>query len=61
MPSYAEAKGIKAKDPVSDRELIQKNRELEREIKKRDKLLIEEKEKVEILKKSLDEIKTAWT
>jgi len=52
MPSYAEAKGIKAKNPVSDRELIQKNRELEREIKKRDKLLAEEKEKVEILKKS---------
>jgi len=29
MPSYAEAKGIKAKDQVSDRELIQRNRELD--------------------------------
>lgn len=53
MPTYAEAKGIKPKNPVSERELIQKNRELERELKKKEKLLTEEKEKVEILKKSL--------
>ena len=53
LPSYAESKGIRPKHPVSDRELIQKNKELEREIKKKEKLLAEEKEKVEILKKSL--------
>lgn len=53
LPSYAEAKGIKPKHPVSDRELIQRNKELERELKKKEKLLAEEKEKVEILKKSL--------
>jgi transposase-like protein len=53
LPSYAESKGIRPKHPVSDRELIQRNRELERELKKKAKLLEEEKEKVEILKKSL--------
>jgi len=53
LPTYAESKGIKPKHPVSDRELIQKNKELERELKKKEKLLTEEKEKVEILKKSL--------
>ena len=53
LPSYAESKGIKAKDPVSERELIQRNKELEREIKKQAKQLSEEKEKIEILKKSL--------
>ena len=53
LPSYAESKGIKAKDPVSERELIQRNKELEREIKKQAKQLTEEKEKIEILKKPL--------
>lgn len=53
MPSYAEVKGIKPQHPVSDRELIQRNKDLERELKKKEKLLAEEKEKVEILKKSL--------
>jgi len=53
MPSYAETKGIKTKTPVSERELIQKNRELEQEIKKKNRALEEEREKVEILKKSL--------
>ena len=53
MPSYAESKGIKARIPVSDRELMNKNKELEKEVKKYQKELIIEKEKVEILKKSL--------
>ena len=53
MPSYAEAKGIKARAPVSDQELLQKNKELEKELKKRNKEFVEEREKVEILKKCL--------
>jgi len=53
LPSYAESRGIKPKAPVSERELIQRNRELEKDLKKKEKLLEEEKEKVEILKKSL--------
>ena len=53
LPTYAESKGIQAKTPVSERELIQRNRELEKELKQRNKLLEEEREKVEILKKSL--------
>ena len=53
LPSYAESKGIKAKAPISERELIQRNRELEKELKKRDQIIAEEKEKIEILKKSL--------
>ena len=32
MPSYAEANGIKARAPVSDRELMQKNKELEQDL-----------------------------
>jgi Transposase and inactivated derivatives len=53
MPSYAETKGIKTRTPISDRELLQKNKELERELKKRNKEIAEEREKVEILKKCL--------
>lgn len=53
LPSYAESKGIKAKHPISERELMQRNRELEKELKKKEKLLAEEREKIEILKKSL--------
>ncbi|MGL4484100.1 MAG: hypothetical protein ACRCUS_04050, partial [Anaerovoracaceae bacterium] len=53
MPSYAESKGIRAKHPISERELREKNKELERALKKRDKELAEEREAVEILKKSL--------
>jgi transposase-like protein len=53
LPSYAEAKGIKPKHPISERELIRKNKELESKLKKQEKLLADEKEKVEILKKSL--------
>ena len=51
--SYAEVKGIKPQHPVSDRELMQRNKELEKELKKEEKLLAEEKVKAEILKKSL--------
>jgi len=53
LPSYAEAKGIKSTTPKSEKELLIKVRELEREAKRRDKELKEEREKVEILKKSL--------
>jgi transposase len=53
LPSYDEIKGIKPQHPVSDRELIKRNKELESKLKKQEKLLAEEKEKVEILKKSL--------
>ena len=53
LPSYAETRGIKPQHPVSERELIKRNKELESKLKKQEKLLFEEKEKVEILKKSL--------
>ncbi|MCL2717248.1 MAG: transposase [Lachnospiraceae bacterium] len=53
LPTYAEAKGIKTSTPKSERELILANKELERQLKKKQKELLEEKEKVEILKKSL--------
>ena len=53
LPTYAESKGIKTKTPVSEKELAARNKELETELKKYRKQLIEEKEKIEILKKSL--------
>jgi len=53
LPTYAQAKGIKTSTPKSERELILENRELERQLKKNKKELQDEKEKVEILKKSL--------
>ena len=53
LPTYAEAKGIKSTTPRTEKELILRVRELEREGKQREKQLKEEKEKVEILKKSL--------
>jgi transposase len=53
LPTYAETRGIKPQHAVSERELIQRNRQLERDLKRKEKLLFEEKEKVEILKKSL--------
>ena len=54
LPSYAEEKGIVRRDiAVSDREMVLKIKDLEKQVKNRDKLLLEEKEKVEILKKSL--------
>ena len=53
MPSWAESKGRKAPKPISEKELLDRNKELEREVKRQAKLLEEEREKTEILKKSL--------
>lgn len=53
LPSYAEAKGLKRPEPKSNNELILKVKELEKELKFKEKLLQEEKNKVDILKKSL--------
>ena len=53
MPSYAEEKGIVRKKPQTEGELLYRIKELEKELKKKDQALQEEKEKVEILKKSL--------
>ena len=53
LPTYAQAKGIKASTPKSERELLLENKELERRLKRQQKELDEEREKVEILKKSL--------
>jgi transposase-like protein len=48
LPSYA---GIKPLHPISEGELIRKSKEMESTLKKQEKLLADEKEKVEILKK----------
>lgn len=53
LPTYEEEKGIKKAVLLTDKELLQKNKNLERELKEKDKLLQEEREKIEILKKSL--------
>ena len=53
LPSYAQAKGIKLTTPKSERDLAVANKALERQLKEKQKELAEEKEKVEILKKSL--------
>jgi transposase len=53
LPSYAEAKGLKRSEPKTNSELGYRVKELEREVKKKEKELLDEKEKVEILKKSL--------
>jgi len=53
LPTYAQAKGIKKTTPKNEREVILENRELEKQLKQMKKELAEEKEKVEILKKSL--------
>ena len=53
LPTYAQAKGIKTSTPKNERELLLENKELERQLKRNRKELEEEKEKVEILKKSL--------
>ena len=53
MPSYAEEKGIQKKQPQTEGELVHRIKELEKELKKREKELQEERDKVEILKKSL--------
>jgi len=53
MPTYAEQKGIRTPTPASTAEFRQKTKDLERELKRSEKLLKEEREKVEILQKSL--------
>jgi transposase-like protein len=53
LPTYAEEKGIAPLSPKPLSESSAKVKQLEREIKRRDRLLAEEREKVEILKKSL--------
>src|SRR5574340_1076496 len=53
MPTYAEEKGIRTPTPGSTAEYKQKTKDLERELKRTEKQLKEEREKVEILKKSL--------
>ncbi|MRR35253.1 transposase [bacterium] len=53
LPTYAEERGIAPFSPKPQTESSAKVKQLEREIKRRDRLLAEEREKVEILKKSL--------
>ena len=53
LPSYAEQKGIQPKAPQTEGELIYRIKELEKALKKKEKELLEEREKVEILKKSM--------
>lgn len=53
LPSYAETKGIRRSEPKTSSELVHRIKELEKELKVKDKQLEEEKVKVEILKKSL--------
>ena len=53
LPSYAEEKGIVKKEPQTEDEMMVRIKELERELRKKEKELSDEKEKVEILKKSL--------
>jgi len=53
LPTWAESKGIKRSEPQSEKDLLLRNRELERSLKQREKQLKEEQEKVDILKKSL--------
>ena len=50
MPSYAEAKGIARKEPKTEGELVYRVKELEKALKKKEKELADEKEKVEIQK-----------
>jgi len=50
MPSYAEENGLKRKAPQTEGELLYKIKELERKLKRKEKELREEREKVEILK-----------
>ena len=53
LPSYAEEKGIVKKEPQTEDEMMGRIKELEKELRKKEKELSDEKEKVEILKKSL--------
>ena len=50
LPSYAQTKGIKPLASGPERELSLKIKSLEKEVKLRDKQLLDEKEKIEILK-----------
>jgi transposase len=51
--SMAEEKGLKRAEPKTNNELAYRVKELEKELKLKEKQLQEEKNKVEILKKSL--------
>jgi len=53
MPTYAEEKGISIPRAKSDKELAIRVKELEKETRNKDRIIEEEREKVEILKKSL--------
>ena len=53
LPTYGEEKGIAPLSPSAGRESSAKVKQLEKELKRRDRLLTEEREKVEILRKSL--------
>ena len=60
MPTYAEEKGLRTRPPKDTIELKDRIKDLERQIKeknkeleKKDKQLADEREKIEILKKSL--------
>jgi len=53
LPSWTESKGIKSSEPQSEKDLLLRNRELERQLEQKEKQLKDEQEKVEILKKSL--------
>ena len=60
MPSYAEEKGLRTRPPKDMIELKDRIKDLERQIKeknkeleKKDKQIADEREKIEILKKSL--------
>ena len=60
LPTYAEERGIRRSEPKDSKDLNRRNKELEaklkekeREIKKLQSIVEEEKEKVDILKKSL--------
>jgi transposase-like protein len=53
LPSYAEQIGMVRSEPKSNQDLLYRVKELERELKKSQKQVADEKLKVEILKKSL--------
>ena len=53
LASHAEARGLMTTTPLTERELVLRVEELEREIEQKDKDLQEEKAKVEVLKETL--------
>ena len=53
LPSYAEEKGIQKREPQTEGEMMVRIKELEKELRKKEKELSDEKEKAGILKKSL--------